>query len=440
MVFGWGRKRKVGSGPEGGRGDQVQSAGQAAAPQNTEIRLADVPGILSDLAGLRASQAVAGVRRLRNDTQPLIDDLIKIGNVLEKDDLSVDDIDKHLGIIVVRGKKQLIGAIKRDVAHLPDVSSLEEAQRLDAALGLILKKVGDVLGRQTKVIHIFAKKYAGQLKANLGTMSANHKEIHGILEDFESSQSAGEEILGAIREIGSLRERGEERARKIGEIAKSAAELDGRISAARESIARARSSDGYRRYKDLMDASARLAAQREGIREEIGAQFARISRPLGRYEYQAGALDKEQRGVLRGLAESPFEAFVPQNRDSIVLILDNILRGISSGSISVKDGGRTVSQIKEIRGSVDGLVRRISDNLDERRRTDADRDAARPAELASLESGLARDVAARQALDLKSETVSGEADRIRAAIPERIAAVQGMLRRHSNTAYDVSGS
>ena len=53
----------------------------------------------------------------------------------------------------------------------------------------LLKKVGDVLGRQTRVIHIFAKKYANQLTNNLKIMNENSANISKLLKHFESNQS-----------------------------------------------------------------------------------------------------------------------------------------------------------------------------------------------------------------------------------------------------------
>ena len=39
-------------------------------------------------------------------------------------------------------------------------------------------------GRQTRVIHIFAKKYAAQLKENLEVMNSNHAEIQKLLKNY----------------------------------------------------------------------------------------------------------------------------------------------------------------------------------------------------------------------------------------------------------------
>ena len=102
MVFGWGKKKQ---------GEEPVERKRV----NQDIELSEVPQIINDLRKLRESQTLSEIKNLRNDTAPLIDDLMKIGIVLEKDDLNIDDIDKHLAIIVVRGKKQVIDILKKDV-------------------------------------------------------------------------------------------------------------------------------------------------------------------------------------------------------------------------------------------------------------------------------------------------------------------------------------
>ena len=217
MVFGWGKKKQ-------------EEKPIEEIPQNKEISLVDVPKIVSDLIALRKTQTLSEINNLRNNTEPLIGDLIKIGNVLEKDDLKIDDIDKHLAIIVIRGKKQVIDMIKKDVVSLPKISSFDDAEKLNSVLNLILKKVGDVLGRQTRVIHIFAKKYAGQLKDNLEVMNANHSEIQKLLKNYNSTASTSKEILDALDQIKNQTELRNKKSQKIIEMSQNIDALNEKIS------------------------------------------------------------------------------------------------------------------------------------------------------------------------------------------------------------------
>ena len=94
MVFGWGKKKA----------QQVPEE----IPQHKEIQLSEVKKITEDLLDLRKTQTITEIKSIRNQTSPLIKELANIAKTLEKDNLKVEDIDKHLRIIVVRGKKQVI--------------------------------------------------------------------------------------------------------------------------------------------------------------------------------------------------------------------------------------------------------------------------------------------------------------------------------------------
>ena len=78
MVFGWGKKKEE-------KNDEI-------SPQK-QIRLSDVSDITRQTLELKTSQILADIKSLRNNTEPLIKELVIIGNTLEKDDLQVDAIE-----------------------------------------------------------------------------------------------------------------------------------------------------------------------------------------------------------------------------------------------------------------------------------------------------------------------------------------------------------
>jgi hypothetical protein len=426
MVFGWGKKKQ-------------EEKSVDVIPQEKEVKLSDIPKIVTELNQLRKSQTISEIKHLRNNTEPLIDDLMKIGSVLEKDNLQVDDIDKHLAIIVVRGKKQVISVIKKDVVHLPEISSMDDAKKLDSSLNQILKKVGDVLGRQTRVIHIFAKKYASQLKSNLAVMNKNHSEIHKLLKNYDYVQSTSDEIIDILNQIKTLKATKLEKNQKIGDTNQSEQSLDEKFSSIQNSIEKIKSSDNYKKYLDLKNEYDTFTSQKSKIKNEVDAQFTKISRPLSRYEY-GSALDKEQKNILTKLVENPFDVIIPQNTDSIIVILENVRKGISSGSISVKDVDKSLSYITETEESLDGFVKQISEYLEKQEKMKNDLSSLNPDELISLEHELTKNISSKGDLQLKSETLQGEIDEIDSKIPQLVSEIEGKLRKFSNTKYTVLSS
>jgi chromosome segregation ATPase len=426
MVFGWG-KRKQEEGPI------------AEAPKEKEVQLSDVSKIVTELGKLRKSQTLSEINHLRNNTEPLINDLIKIGNVLEKDNLKIDDIDKHLAIIVVRGKKQVIDVIKKGVIHLPEISSIDDAEKLNTSLNQILKKVGDVLGRQTRVIHIFAKKYASQLKDNLEIMNTNHSEIHKLLKNYDSTKSNSDEIIDALNQIKILKDARQEKNKKIDEINQDLSVLEKKITSIQTSIEKIKSSDNYRKYFDLKNQIDSFSIQKSKIKNDIDAQFTKISRPLSRYEY-GSSLDKDQKKILSKLVDNPFDILLPENKDSIIVILENVRKGISSGSISVKDVDKSLSYLTETEEILDVFLKQISEYLTKNKKMKNELNSLISKELESSESDLAKHISFKEDSKQKSEMIKGEIDEINSKIPQLVSDIEDKLRQFSNTKYTVLSS
>ena len=426
MVFGWGKKKSV-----------EEPVERASVSRN--ISLEDVPGIISDLSKLRESQTVSEIKNLRNSTAPLIDDLMKIGIVLEKDDLKVDDIDKHLAIIVVRGKKQVIDILKKDVKTLMQVSTIADAKKLDYFLTQLLKKVGDVLGRQTRVIHIFAKKYANQLTDNLKTMNDNSENISKLLKHYASTQSTFDEITEMLDRIKSHNKELSDKRKRHTEILDNLKSFEEQKTVLQSSLDEIHSSDNFKKFVDLENKLNAFANQKSKIKSEIDTQFTKISRPLGRYAY-GSSLDKEQNAVLSTLVDDPFDALRSENSDTIIVILENIRKAITSGSISVKDTEKTLLQLTETEESLDGFIKNVSDYSNIFNSMKTELSELKPDNLTSLENEFSKNTNSQNDSNLKSKTILSEIDEINSQIPELISKIEGKLRVFSNSKYVISKS
>ena len=426
MVFGWGKKKQVEEPVERKR-------------VNQDIELSEVPQIINDLRKLRESQTISEIKHLRNDTAPLIDDLMKIGIVLDKDDLNIDDIDKHLAIIVVRGKKQVIDILKKDVKTLIQVSNMDDAKKLDYFLTQLLKKVGDVLGRQTRVIHIFAKKYANQLTTNLKIMNENSDNITKLLKHFDSTQSSFDEIDEMLNKIESLKQDHVDKTKRNAEIQDNLKSLQEKNISLQKSLDEIHASENYKNYVSLQNKLNDFIKQKSKIKSEIDTQFTKISRPLGRYAY-ASSLDKEQTRILSTLVDNPFDALIAVNLDSIILILENIRKGISSGSISVKDTEKTLSQLTETEESLDGFIKKVSEYSTVFDSMEADLKNLKPQNLTSTENDISKTIDSENDARQKSKTILSEISEIESQIPQFTSKIESKLKIFSSTRYTISKS
>jgi hypothetical protein len=423
MVFGWSKKK------EEKKPEEI--------PSKKQIELSDVSQIIQQILELKTSQILSDIKSIRNSTEPLIKELIMIGNALEHDDLQVDEIDKHLRIIVVRGKQQVIDMIKKDAIHLPDIASYDDAENLNIILNQMLKKIGDVLGRQTRVIHIFAKKYAEKLKEILSQMNSNHVEIQQLLKNHEDSKSISIEISELLKEINTLENTFAKKKQRIAEIHAIEDSLDKKILTLENSIKQIKSSDEYKKFLDLKQILDEFTVKKHQIKNEIDSQFTKISRPLSRYEY-VSSLDKEQKNLLAKLIEDPFDVLISKNKDSIILILENVRKGISSGSISVKDLEKSFSQITEIEESLDGFIKQVTDFLEKRQNIQNQMIELEPAELSVLTRDLKNTLSDKEDCKLKIKTLQDEINDIIITTPKLISDVEVKTRTFSNVFYTIT--
>ena len=98
MVFGWGKKKK-------------SLELETAIQEEKEIKLDKISSIVEDIQNLRKKTIVAESKTFRKKIEEKLDEISKIIRELERDNLNVDDIDRHLEILVVLGKRQVIDSI-----------------------------------------------------------------------------------------------------------------------------------------------------------------------------------------------------------------------------------------------------------------------------------------------------------------------------------------
>ena len=423
MVFGWGKKKE----------EKIVKE----TPLQKQIKLSDVSEILSQILELRTSKILSEIKSIRNNTEPLIKELIMIGNTLEKDDLQVDEIDKHLRIIVVRGKQQVIDMIKKDATHLPNIASYDDAENFSVILNQMLKKIGDVLGRQTRVIHIFAKKYAEKLKEILMQMNLNHAEIQQLLKNYDHTKSISAEILELLKEITDLENNLTKKEHRIAEIHSFVSSLDKKILSFEDSIKKIQTSDQYKKFLDLKLILDEFTIKKNQIKNEINSQFTKISRPLSRYEY-VSSLDKEQKNLLSRLIKDPFDVLLSKNKDSIILILENVRKGIASGSISVKDTEKSLFQITETEEVLDGFIKQVSEFVDKIQIIQDQMIVLESDELSRLTRDLKNAISDKEDSKLKIKTFQDEIDEFHFNLPKLISSIEVKLKKFSNTTYTIT--
>jgi hypothetical protein len=117
--------------------------------------------------------------------------------------------------------------------------------------------------------------------------------------------------------------------------------------------------------------------------------------------------------------------------------LENVRKGITSGSISVKDVDKTLSHITETEEILDDFINQVSNYFETSQNKQNALNSLMPDELVSLENDHSKNISLKDDLYLKSETLQGDIDDAETKIPLLISEIEKKLRDFSNTKYTV---
>ena len=422
MVFGWGKKKP-----------QKQEPGISL--QKKQILLSDVPNAVNEILSIRTKTIIAETVTFRNKINSSCKTILDIAIDLERDTLKVDDIDIHLKRLVERGKKEVISVIKREsIVKIPEINSYEDVKNFNALAGRILKKIGDALGRQSSVIHIFAKKYAGKLKGDLKVMTDGNDEVTTIITNHSELETKIEQILETMNKI----EQSKKLIVDLGEQQKLAKktidDLTTMIDRDENMINDIKNSSKYAEFLQINENLDSLSSEKNKIRNEIELQFTKISRPLNKYVY-VSSLDKPLKKLLTNLIANPYDVLIDTNKQDIVQILESTRNGIQSGSVSVKDTQKSVLQIDETLSLLSGFIVKISNFNSSKNDIESKLLAFSNDELRQKESNLSMHHNDKLSLESKIKSIEEELTSTAEFIPKSVKSVELILNQISAVQY-----
>ena len=325
-------------------------------PVSQMVTLDEIPKILGDIVILRKGTLAAEIKSYRNRIDPQREIILKIANELSEDELNPDDLDPHFQIMVNRGKKEVISAIKKEFSNpFPEINSPDDVLRFKKASTAGINKVGDMLGKHSRVIHIFAKKYAKKLTNDLKNLTENLKEVDGLIDNFTVTENS----IQTIDELLSSRKKTLEKLSKqnlrMDELKHSITEKKEKIMNFENEINEIKNSSDYKTYVDVQSQLSDCDSEEVKIRHHIDDEFTKISRPLGKFVH-ISSHDKELKYLTAKLASVPYDVLDVDNISGIRNVLDSIVTGIDSGSVSVKDITKSKDSIAEIKNLIPSLI------------------------------------------------------------------------------------
>ena len=137
------------------------------------------------------------------------------------------------------------------------------------------------------------------------------------------------------------------------------------------------------------------------------------------------------------MAENPYGVLIDSNRQDIVQILESTRKGVQSGSVSVKDIDKSLSQIDEILSLLPGLIEKISVFNRSKSDIESKLQGFNNEELRHNESTLSKHKNDKSSLESKIGSTEKELTDTIEFIPKSIKLVESILNQISAVQYTI---
>ncbi len=424
MVFGWGKKK-----PEQSEVDVI--------PEEKQISLTEISDIIKDIRSIRTRTIIAEVKAFRNKINSDRKTILEIANQLERDTLNVDEMDIHLMRLVKRGKNEIISVIKRECKVVfPEISSIENVQTFDRLASRMLKKIGDALGRHSQVIHIFAKKYAKKLKSDLKIMTDGNSHVIELIENYRELENKIKQLFENIDKHDQAQKSIVTLERHKDDAAKTLQDLNNAIEHDAQDIKNIKDSSEYVEFLKTKEKMNSMDSESIQIKNEIDLQFTKISRPLNKYVY-VSSLDKLQKKVLEDLIKNPYRVLSNTNKQDVIRIFESVRKSVQSGSVSVKDINKSISQIDETFSKLDGFIKQIFMYNQKKNNVENELTVFNNKQLESKESDLAKRHNFKLDAESKIKSSDEEFKFTTELIPKLVNNIESILNKISAVQYRI---
>ena len=424
MVFGWGNKK-------------TQQREDDVPRKIKQITLTNISDIITEIRSIRLKTILAEVKTFRNKIILNSKAIRNIAAELENDNLKIDEMDPHLVGMVKRGKNEVMAVIKKETTTvLPEINSFEDIKTFSITSSRILKKIGDVLGRQSRIIHIFAKKYAVKLKSDLKVITEENEEVNTLVKNFSELENKAEQIFINLdqynqsqKSITTLRERQIQSEKTVQDIYNI-------IKNDIEDIKNLKDSNEYLEFLEIKEKINSLFSLKNKIKTDVAIQFSKISRPLNKYVYVT-SMDKPQKKLLMGLIENPYEVITAGNKPDLIQILESVRKAVQSNSISVKDISKSVSQIDELLTRFDTIIEEITNFEKSKDDLESNLSIFNVEKLTHAENILTGHQNEKSDIEAKINTLENEITDLIESLPKRIKSIQSKLNEISAIQYSI---
>ena len=424
MVFGWGKKK-------------TQQYEEDITSREKEIFLSEIPDIIKQLKSIKEKTVISETGIFRNKIKSNCDSILKTVGDFEHASIKSKDLDPHLYTILQRGKKQVVSTIKQEcTVNFPDIISLNEVLTFHKLSSRMLKKIGDMVGRQSTVLHTLANKFANRLKDDLTNLKDGNDEIQTLIDNHINFEDKTNEILENIDKYNQSEKAIVVMNNNQKQMKKNVKELSSTIQHDMDEIESIKSSKEYTNFSKVQEDIGNLSVGMYKIKNDIEIQFTKISRPLNKYVYIT-SLGKSEKKLLEDLANNPFDTISKTSKQDITKILELVRNSVQSGTVSVKDINKSLLHIDETLEKLDSFFGKISEHNQLKDKLENDLKNYNFENLRQNESKLRKHQDDKSKTESKTESLHVEVDNVNESLPNQIKFIETSLNSISPVLYSI---
>ena len=424
MVFGWGKKK-------------TQQYEEDITSREKEIFLSEIPDIIKELKSIKEKTIISETNAFRNKIKSNCDSILKTIDDFEHASIKSEDLDPHLYTILQRGKKQIVSTIKQEcTVNFPNIISFNEVQTFHKISTRMLKKIGDMVGRQSTVLHTLANKFANRLKDDLKNMKDGNDEIQTLIDNHINFEDKTNEILENIDKYNQSEKSVVVMNNNQKQMKKNMKDLSSAIQHDMDEIESIKSSKEYTNFSKVQENIGNLSVGMYKIKNDIEIQFTKISRPLNKYVYIT-SLGKLEKKLLEDLANNPFDIISKTSKQDITKILELVRNSVQSGAVSVKDVNKSLLHIDETLEKLDSFLRKISEHNQLKDNLENDLKNYNFENLRQNELKLRKHQDDKSKTESKTESLHVEIDNVNESLPNQIKFIETSLNKISPILYSI---
>ena len=424
MVFGWGKKK-------------TQQYEEDITSREKEIFLSEIPDIIKQLKSIKEKTVISETGIFRNKIKSNCDSILKTVGDFEHASIKSEDLDPHLYTILQRGKKQVVSTINQEcTVNFPDIISLNEVLTFHKLSTRMLKKIGDMVGRQSTVLHTLANKFANRLKDDLTNLKDGNDEIQTLIDNHINFEDKTNEILENIDKYNQSEKSVVVMNNNQKQMKKNMKDLISAIQHDMDEIESIKSSKEYTNFSKVQENIGNLSVGMYKIKNDIEIQFTKISRPLNKYVYIT-SLGKSEKKLLEDLANNPFDIISKTSKQDVTKILELVRNSVQSGAVSVKDVNKSLLHIDETLEKLDSFLRKISEHNQSKDNLENDLKNYNFENLRQNELKLRKHQDDKSKTESKTESLHVEIDNVNESLPNQIKFIETSLNKISPILYSI---